>query len=173
MLLKIFGALLIFISCLVCGYSVKALYSMRTKELENFLSCMDVFLNEICYSMNSISDAINNMLNYSSAYNKRFFEDFLNMYKNSDGTKIGDVWHQAVNNAEKYNTIYSKNDIEAIKRLGNLLGRGDVNHQSDNINTLKNEISRNIADSKAINEKMSISTKLGIYIGIIIVIILF
>lgn len=173
MLLKTSGALLIFMSCLGLGYSLKALCSMRTKELENFLSCMDILMNEICYSMTNISDAISKLLKYASTYNKKFFDDFLIMYKNSDGTEAGEIWYQAVDKLEKHNTIYLKNDIERIRRTGNLLGKGDVNQQSDNIISLKNEINQNIAESKAANKKMEISTKLGMYIGFIIVIILF
>jgi len=144
---------------------------MHVKELENFLACLDILNREINYSMYDVVKSFETACEYASKYNKNIFLGFIKSYKNSDGETISDVWNKYIDSMPD-TEVYDNDDINVFRSFGNLLGSGDTEIQNNNINKLKLAINERITSAKDKSEKVSSLSKIGIYVGLIIVVLL-
>ncbi len=168
--IRFIGAILIIISCSSVGFIEKYRHGIRIKEIENFIKCMNIFSVEICYSYDNIYDALEKVVNYGTETNKNILQSVKNKVLNSDGIPISHIW---VNEFNKLNSaIYKDEEIEIIKHFGDLLGTGSAEIQGENIENLNKQLNIILDNLKKDTPKILSFCKIGIYAGIIIVVLL-
>ncbi len=171
MLFKFIGAVITVATCSMFGFAVKYRHKYHIEELKNLNVCFSIIKEEIRFSMNDIATALKNSVAYASESNKILLTNFINMSKESDGTVLSELWTRALDNTKK-ELIYDRTDLAVINELGNLLGVGDIETQQNNIIKIENKINERVKLLNSKNEKMDITSKLGIYAGVILVILL-
>lgn len=172
-MLKIIGVILVCTSCTAIGYIIKLKYKQRLKNLENFKNIIKIFENEIRCSSREICDAAKKASLTAQGTNDDIFTAFCNNLCNSNGSPLSEIWRKSVsdNSAE---SAYTKEDIEMLKSFGDVLGSGDVQTQLKNIENLFTSIEeKTINAGDNLKKNGSIVSKIGIYAGVLISVILF
>lgn len=170
MILKTIGALLIMFSCSSVGFIEKYKHTFRIKELDNFIQCMDIFAVNICYSLEDIGSAISKVSAHATDLNREIFEKIAQEFSKSNGVPISEIWKNVLEKTN--NGVYKKDDIEILKRFGDLLGNGNIGVQEENIQSLKKNLTMSVESLKNNEAKMSALSKIGIYAGIVIVVLM-
>jgi len=171
-LCKLLGCIFIFLSCSLAGYTLKNKTMLHVTDLENMISCMNVLENEIRVSLNDIITASSKVLEISNNTNTFLFEKLIDSAKSSDGQPISELWKKAVLTISEQ-SFYSENDINILVRFGDVLGSGDAQTQIDNLRIFRTELSKALEDArKAATQKGALYGKIGVYIGVISVILL-
>ncbi len=171
MFLKIIGASIIILSSSLIGITVKQRHKILISELDNLMSCLRIIKQEISLSLSDITSIFEKRLSYASGQNYIIFDNFIRKAKNSNGDALSDTWTNSLREVQA-NLLYCKEDLLIITELGSLLGAGDSNTQNDNIINIENKLQERIKIYNSKTEKTDISSKLGIYAGIVIVILL-
>lgn len=171
MIIKSIGAIIIIVSSSLFGYIMRYRYRCRINDIENFNTCLGIIKREMSFSLNDILTAVKKTVSYANKQNKLLFENFINMSSASDGDTMSETWTRCLD-ANKGELIYNESDIDVIKELGNLLGSGDVDTQRENIINIENKLTEHLKKCSMNSEKYDITFKLGIYIGVIIVVLL-
>ena len=166
MILKLIGSALIVFSCTLFGYTFKGKCLIRIKELENMLLCVEIAEKEISMFLSNVVDIFNKIIVYATDYNKVIFTKALNAHQNSDGEVFSKVWANTLNTVN--NDIYTKEEISTFKKFGILFSVGDINIQNGNISELKTSLIKLINKAKENENKLCVSSKIGIYTGIVI-----
>ena len=170
-MLKITGMLIVMFSSTLFGYVLKHNCHKRVKLLENMKSCLSIMENEIRYCQNDMEKTINKVLCFSEGSNSRMFRLFIDGIKTSDGESASEIWNKATEGIAG-TSVYDADDIEVIKSFGNILGYGDIDTQLKNIDLFHIQIvSRLDVAKQKLKKHGELSGKLGIYIGILAVII--
>ena len=172
-IIRTIGIVFIMFSCCLCGYATKYKYNMRIHELENFLLCIDMLQKEITLKSSTIYNSLLKLLDYADEYNINFFLKVMEIQRDSDGESISEIWNTAITEATSTTAIYNNNDINIIKGIGGALGCVDITVQKENLDAIKTLLSEAIQSSKVNKDKIHISSKIGVYVGIIVSILLF
>ncbi len=172
MIVKIIGASLIILSCSSFGISLKIRYTARVNELENFVICIDYIYKEISYSLADIKSVITKTMEFATEVNKSVFNEILEGIDKNDGKPISDIWTYRIGKLKDGHEIYEKSDLDIIGSFGNLLGYGNLEIQEENSQNLITNLNERISDLKNKSNKISATSKIGVYAGIIIVVIL-
>lgn len=171
MYIKIFGCMVIFCSCALIGYSFRLKQETHIYELENFRQCMQIFEKNIRYSMSDIMSATTSMLDTASIQNRRILQCFLNKSEHSDGHPLSEIWKQSIRKAG-VDSCYDKDDLEVFAQFGNVLGSGDIETQTKNIDIFMMKLAEKIETLKqALDKSGNIFAKMGIYAGIMIIVL--
>ena len=169
---KISGCALVFLSCTLLGYTLKNKTMIRVSNLENMISCINVFKNEIRISLRDIQSASLKVLGVAKGTNFYLFNKLAHDQKNVDGQTMSELWRDAVSSVVAESN-YSKEDIDVFMRFGDVLGSGDARSQIDNLEIFETELTRMLDDArKCVSNKGVLFGKIGIYIGAITVILL-
>lgn len=170
MYVKLFGCMMIFCSCALLGYSFTLKLETHINELENFRQCMQIFEKDIRYSMNDIIIATKSMLSTASIQNCRILKCFLKNSELSDGRPLSETWKNSIHESGA-DSCYDKDDLEVFAQFGNVLGSGDVETQTKNIEIFMMNLTDKIESLKqALDKSGNISAKIGVYAGIIIIV---
>jgi len=170
--IKIFGCILVLSSCTLLGYCIKLKMESRYNNLENILSCIQFFENEIRYNMNDIMSISEKIGNVATGVNLNLFNKLISNHKSNPGIPLSVIWSETVEEiCGKSN--YDKKDIDMISKFGNILGSGDVDTQLKNLDIFQKNITSRVAECEKRNNKdCKLYSKAGIYIGTIIIILL-
>ena len=170
--MKFAGCALVCVSSSLIGLSFKFRTRKRVDSLKNMLHCMRVFENEIRYAGCDIFCATEKMLKLANCDNSKVFNTFLECASSSDGLALSEVWQSAISKIDNC-VFYEKEDLKCFKEFGAILGSGDVDTQLKNIDAFNLSINENINLIKnKVCKSDEIYSKLGIYIGIIIAVLL-
>lgn len=171
MFIKSMGAVIIIVSSSLIGYIIRYRHRCRINDIENFNTCLGIIKREMSFSLNDILTAVKKTAGYANKQNKLLFEGFIDMSSASDGDTMSETWTRCLE-TRKGELIYNESDIDVIKELGNLLGSGDIDTQRENILNIENKLNEHLKQCSMNSEKYDIAFKLGIYIGVIIVVLL-
>jgi len=172
MILKLSGCVLIFFSSLLFGKTFKIATNTRLISLENMLSCMQYFENEIRFSVNDIICATQKMLKIANKDNTKLLKVFLDNAQQSNGRALSEIWKNSVENVGD-KLSYNKDDLKVISEFGTALGSGDTTNQLKNIEMFCVSVKENIDCIKTkVSKNDDLFSKLGIYIGVLLVIFL-
>lgn len=170
-MIKLSGAIMIILSCSICGYLIRFRYAKRLESLNNINSCLSVIENEIRYMQNDIEKAFLKTIHIANDLNNKIFTSFLEKLNSSNGGQLSGIWSDAVETV-RINSYYIKPDIEKIKKFGNILGCGDIETQLNNITSFRQDLKAQIQSAEEkYRQTGGLVGKLGIYAGILITII--
>ncbi len=171
MILKTVLSIMVLISCAYFGHLLKMKSDMHLNDLNNLLLCLQVLETEIRYSMNDIPDAAIRVSKIASGINKKIFELFAENINKFSDVPLSEIWTNTVNKICT-DSIYGKNDIDALNTFGYVLGSGDLDTQLKNIEIFRVKTENCINDLKNEKDKKDpIYSKLFFYLGILAVII--
>ena len=145
-------------------------YKNRVEELKSFKEAFNIIESKIKFTYEPLEDIFDEISNlfYKNKINCVFRETKNNMKK----MDINTSWKEAIDK-NKYILNLNEEDIDTIKKLGNMLGKTDVQGQLSEINLNMNFLDTQITyaeESRKKNEKMY--RTLGTIFGLAIVIIL-
>lgn len=149
------------------GIKISNRYTQRANNLRQIKKALNIFEAKILYTCEPLPDIF---LEISRKINGDVGKLFLlaNKYMHIDFA--GDAWEKSIDNS---NIMLLEDDKEALKSLGKLLGKTDIEGQIIQIRLVNNFIDVQIEEaneSKNKSEKMY--KKLGIIVGIAVVIVL-
>ena len=173
MIIKFFGVILIILSGVLFGFSVKYKQYLRFRELQNFFEIVDVIYKEICVGLCDFKEALIKANDYASKYNSKIIKSALDLHRDSDGESINALWNSAIDRVREYLTPYDENDVNLLKKFAVKLSCNDVELQKKNINEFKNVLTEHMANVKNRNDKIALIPKISFYAGIIVAIVLF
>ena len=142
-------------------------YSNREKELKEMKNALNIFKAKIKFTYEPIPNIFLEISNKIDGNVGKIFERASNRMKEENA---GDAWVKAYDDVPS-NLI--EEDIVILKNLGRLLGQTDIEGQLSQIEvteTFLNEQIRQAQEEKNKNEKLY--SKLGVVIGLAIVIVL-
>ena len=151
------------------GILMSKKFSNRVKVLKDLKNALNIFEVKINFSFETIPEIFKEISNKIEGTAGKIFSQTLK-YMNEDNLIAGEAWEKAVD-ANGYSL--KKEDINSLKTLGKLLGRTDVEGQITQIELVSSFLEKQINDaveSKNKNEKMY--QKLGVIIGLVLVIVL-
>lgn len=171
----LFFKYVLLILILVCSTSIGFLlskkYSDRVSELITFSNLVNILQNKIRFTKVPLSDAFEELSSIRS--NEVISKIFYNFSKKIKTEKCEVAWNEAVEEKKDFLSL-KKEDIDLIKKLGNTLGKTDLEGQMSEIDQFKILLQMQIKkaeEGRKKNEKMYKS--LGTIVGLAIVIILF
>jgi len=172
MYLKLIGCILILFSSMFLGYSFK-LHSRRTlAAYENLLLCMQVFERDINNCSHDILAITTQLTNIATDANLLLFKNFVSKAKEGDGKPLSAIWRDAVHDCTKQ-WCYGKEDTDIFLDFGSILGSGNADTQIKNIHRFCDKINERMSYFKNNKNKSDeVLAKLGIYMGILLIIFL-
>ncbi|TYQ13363.1 UNVERIFIED_CONTAM: stage III sporulation protein AB [Acetivibrio alkalicellulosi] len=173
MAVKIFGSLIVLLSCTLLGYIHSKKCSKRPGQLRVLQGMLQIFENEICFLSNKLIDAFLKINRGSDNEVSLFFESTVDNLKNNSGFSASEAWSKSVRDNIKYTSL-NKEDEEIIVSFGKMLGNSDLEGQIKNIRLTLNQLK--IQEQKAEEFRKKNETmyrNLGILGGLAIIIILF
>ena len=161
LLLAVFG------TSTMIGIKISNRYTQRANNLKQIKKALNIFEAKILYTYEPLPDVF---LEISRKIGGDVGKLFLltNKYMNIDFA--GDAWEKSIDSS---NIMLLQDDKEALKSLGKLLGKTDIEGQISQIRLVNNFLDIQIeeaTESKNKNEKMY--KKLGLFVGIATVIVL-
>lgn len=123
-ILKYLILFLIFISSTYIGILISKKYSNRVKELRELKSALNIFKTKVELTYEPVPEVF---LDISKRTSSNISNIFKQASKNMEKLDARVAWINAIDSSQ---TNLSKEDIEVIKGLGNLLGKVDVNRAS-------------------------------------------
>ena len=173
MFVKLIGMSTVMLSTILIGYCMNEKYKNHIIELKNLVLCMEAFENEIRYNSYDIITALKKIKNTATFHNAIVFDSFYRNAQNSDGEQLSVVWEKSL--AEVSDKLcFDKDDILEICNFGKILGSGDSETQIKNIRNFINSLKDNIETAETKSAKNgNIFSKLGIYFGLLIAVLLF
>ena len=172
LIIKIISLFLILILSTVIGILVANKYNLRVKELEDIISALDLLETRVKYTYDTIPDSFEFVsMNMKSRASKIFMIAAGNL-KESKNISAGDIFRNVVDEEAPFIDINS-DDAEILKGLGTSLGQTDLEGQLRNIILVKELLTRQleIANDER-NKNYKLSRNMGIFAGLIIMIIL-
>ena len=165
---KIFGAIMIFLSCTFWGFSSSLVPYKRYKNLIKIMSALNTMKNEIRFSSDYIDEIILKAVKISE-----FDYIFQTTAEYEKSIPISKRWKDAV--LEDYQKLHlNKEDCEALIMFGSELGMTDREGQLKNIENTLAMLATLKESAKEDYEKMSKLKKgLGLSLGLFTIIILF
>ncbi|MCR5146284.1 MAG: stage III sporulation protein AB [Clostridia bacterium] len=168
-LIKFMLLTVLFSTSSIIGILMSKKFSNRVKVLKDLKNALNIFEVKINFSFETIPEIFKEISNKIEGTAGKIFSQTLK-YMNEDNLIAGEAWEKAVD-ANGYSL--KKEDINSLKTLGKLLGRTDVEGQITQIELVSSFLEKQINDaveSKNKNEKMY--QKLGVIIGLVLVIVL-
>ena len=172
MYLKSIGCVLILFSSVFLGYSFKLQTQRTLSAYENLLLCMQMFERDIRHSLNDILTITSQVAGIATDANLLLFKTFLSKAEAADGKPLSAIWCDAVCECSG-KWCYDKEDADIFLEFGSILGSGDVGTQIKNINKFCDKVNERTNHLK--NKKLKsdeVFAKLGIYMGVLLIIFL-
>jgi len=165
--LKITIYLCIFISCSLIGMFVSKKYSNRVNELKEFKNALNIFKTKIKYTYDTLPEIFDEI---SRSLDSNISSVFKVASEKMNLCSAGEAWELAL---KMEDLSINSDDIDALKQLGKLLGKTDLDGQISRIDMTLEFLEKQIIIAEKLkykNEKMY--RTLGMIMGIAIVIIL-
>ena len=154
------------------GILVASKYNMRVKELEDLIGALDLLETRVKYTYDTISDSFEFVSDVMNTKASRIFMITAGNLKESKNISAGDIFRKVVDEESIFLSL-TKEDIDVLKGLGTSLGQTDLEGQLKNIILVKDLL--NIRLDSAIegkNTNYKLSRNMGVFVGLIIMIIL-
>ncbi len=154
------------------GILVASKYNMRVKELEDLIGAMDLLETRVKYTYDTIPDSFEFVSDVMNTKASRIFMITAGNLKESKNMSAGDIFRNVVDEESIFLSL-TEEDIEVLKGLGTSLGQTDLEGQLRNITLVKDLL--NIQLDSAVEKKNTnykLSRNMGVFIGLIIMIIL-
>lgn len=166
-----YSILIIILGCSTSiGFLISKKYVDRVKELREIETAINLIKNQIEFTHKPLLEIFEEISNI--IYNTSISCFFLNVSNKIKNEKCNIAWNEAID-LEQRNLNLNNKDIDLIKKLGQTLGKTDIDGQISGINQFLEVLKLQILDAdveRKKNEKMYKS--LGTIVGLVIVIIL-
>lgn len=159
--------ILIFSSSTYIGILISKQYSNRVNELNEFKIALNILKTKIRYTNEPLYNIFKGI---SGSLNGNVANLFKNICENMKNNLVGNAWENTI---ETEPLSIKKEDRQAIKTMGKLLGKTDLDGQISEIELTESFIETQIVDAqneKVKNEKLY--KTLGMVTGVGIIIIL-
>lgn len=172
LIVKIISLFLIFLLSSFIGILISNKYNLRVKELEDIISALDLLETRVKYTYDTIADSFDFIANTMKTKAYRIFAISASLLSENKSMSAGDIFRSVVDDESIFLSLNSE-DRETLKGLGNSLGQMDLEGQLKNIvlvkQLLENQI-RHAVEEK--NKNYKLSRNMGMFVGLIIMIIL-
>lgn len=166
--IKYFMLFFIFIFCCIIGAAISKKYTYRLEELREMKTALNMFKYKIKFTYEPIPDIFEDISKNMKTNISKIFVLARNFMSSENA---GQAWEKSIDISDNY---LNKEDKNAIKMLSKMLGITDSEGQISQIEITETFLNKQIEEAeieKNKNEKLY--KKLGITIGLVIVVILF
>ncbi len=170
--MRLFGALLIFFASGYAGILMARTFLDRPRNLRAFHVAIQALETEINYTRTSLPEACLHIAIQSKPPISLFFQVFVEKLKCGEGISSKEAWDTAL--VILIDGGFSKDDIEKIATLGNILGRSDADDQRKHLALLQRQLVVTIDEAEADKEKNArLWNYIGFCIGALVVVLLY
>lgn len=162
----------IFCTSSTIGILISKKYMNRLHILKDIKSALNMFEVKLNFSSDTIPEIFEDISNKIGGSAGEIFKDTIDALGLNDTNSIlvGETWERAL---DKKVNLLKMEDIKSLKTLGKLLGKTDVEGQINQIKLVCEFLDKQIEEAleeKNKNEKLY--KKLGVIVGLVIVIVL-
>lgn len=166
-IIKYLTLILILFSTTYIGILISKKYLNRVKDLKEMKNALNMFSTKIKFTYEPIPQTFKEI---SQKTKPNISNIFKNVCEKMDKQNAGKAWEEAL---EESNTNMTKEDIEVLKNLSNLLGKVDIEGQVNEVELVENFLDTQIELAEEEKQKyVKMYKTLGITIGLAVVIIL-
>jgi len=172
LIIKIISLLAIVGLSTFIGIVISNQYNMRVKEIEDIISALDLLETRVKYTYDTIADSFEFIANTMKTKAYRIFMISAAHLMENKNMSAGDIFRNVVDDEGIFLSM-NQEDKEVLKGLGTSLGQMDLEGQLKNIILVKQLLGNQL--NNAIEEKnknFKLSRNMGIFVGLIIMIIL-
>lgn len=149
------------------GILISKKYLNRVKDLKEMKNALNMFSTKIKFTYEPIPHTFKEI---SQKTKPNISNIFKNVCEKIDKQNAGKAWEEAL---EESNTNMTKEDIEVLKNLSNLLGKVNLEGQVNEVELVENFLDTQIELAEEEKQKyVKMYKTLGITIGLAVVIIL-
>lgn len=149
------------------GILISKKYLNRVKDLKEMKNALNMFSTKIKFTYEPIPQTFKEI---SQKTKPNISNIFKNVCEKMNTENAGKAWEEAL---EESNTNMTKEDIEVLKNLSNLLGKVDIEGQVNEVELVENFLDTQIELAEEEKQKyIKMYKTLGITIGLAVVIIL-
>ena len=157
----------VFILSILIGKYISNQYICRVKELEEIKNALNILKTKIKFTYEPLREIFNEISEISNYNVSKLFKKANENMKNKTA---GESWNEAV---QDYSGNINKEDKEVLKMLSKLLGTTDLEGQVSQIEVTESFLEEQIRQAQEErNKSEKLYKKLGITIGMVVVIIL-
>lgn len=172
LIIKILALLLIVGLSSFIGTLIANKYNVRVKELEDLISALELLETRVKYTYDTIADSFAFVADNMKTKAYRIFMITAASLDESKNMSAGDVFRNVA--LEEGNFLdLSKDDVEVLMVLGTSLGQMDLEGQLKNIALVRELLGKQL--NEALDEKnknYKLSRNMGVFVGLVIMIIL-
>lgn len=166
-IIKYITLILILSSTTYIGILISKKYLNRVKDLKEMKNALNMFSTKIKFTYEPIPQTFKEISQKTKPNISKIFES---VCKKMDTQNAGKAWEEAL---EESNTNMTKEDIEVLKNLSNLLGKVDIEGQVNEVELVENFLDTQIELAEEEKQKyVKMYKTLGVTIGLAVVIIL-
>ncbi len=166
-IIKYLTLILILSSTTYIGILISKKYLNRVKDLKEIKNALNIFIAKIKFTYEPIPQTFNEI---SQKVKPNIANIFKEASKKMENENAGKAWEKAL---EESNTSMTKEDVEILKKLGNLLGKVDIEGQVNEVELVENFLDTQIELAEEEKQKyVKMYKTLGVTIGLAVVIIL-
>lgn len=166
-MIKYLTLIIILMSTTYIGILISKKYLNRVKDLKEMKNALNIFSTKIKFTYEPIPQIFREISKNVKPNIANIFEKSSEKMKNENA---GEAWRETL---EESNTSMTKEDIEVLKNLSNLLGKVDIEGQVNEVELVENFLDTQIELAEEEKKKYARMYKtLGITVGLAVVIIL-
>ena len=162
--MKLFGIILVFIGCSLCGLVIDGHEKKRLKELEKFIYIFELLKAEIDYMLTPLKEASLCVAEHATREIKEVLRDFARQMEDKESVDIDAMWKGALK-SQRANFHLGEADYELLYSFGSACGYLDKEMQKKNIEMLIYKLQEELTTAR---HKYQKNTKLNKYLGILI-----
>ncbi len=171
-MVKIFGALLVILSCSTIGVYFSSLVRGRVTDLRAMKKNITILRGDIKYGNTTLPEAIGALSRRNVDNFKEFFAGIEQDLLRSSGLSFQAIWEEGTKNYMK-NSYMNQQDREQLNQLGENLGYLDKEMQLKTIDFYIEQLDHELQDSIAtMKEKTRLYNMLGILSGLFLTVVL-
>ncbi len=169
---KVISLMLILVLSTFLGIVISNKYAMRVKEIEDLISAMEMLETRVKYTYDTIADSFDFVANNMKTRAYRIFMIAASLLSENKNMSAGDIFRNVVDEEGIFLDLI-KEDREVLKGLGTSLGQMDLEGQLKSITLVKQLLNNQWNDAMNVkNKNFKLSRNMGVFIGLIIMIIL-
>ena len=170
--MKLFGALLVLLSCTSIGLYFSCLVRGRVTDLRAIKKDITILRGDIKYGNTTLPEALGALSRRNTDNFKEFFSGIEKDLLDANGTSFATIWDMATREYLK-NTYMKQQDLEQLKTLGENLGYLDKEMQLKTIDFYVEQLDHELEDSiGTMKEITRLYNMLGILSGLFLTVVL-
>lgn len=172
LIVKIISLLLIVALSSFIGVLISNKYNMRVKEIEDIICALDLLETRVKYTYDTIADSFEFIAGNMKTKAYRIFMITASHLLDNKNMSAGDIFRNVVEEERIFLSL-NKEDSEVLKGLGTSLGQMDLEGQLKNIILVKQLLEKQLQEANdEKNKNFKITRNMGVFVGLIIMIIL-